>query len=90
MVIIQVYSLMIYLALISGLLHVFLHLYPIHFVHDQGALAHSYVVGVSGAAVAPVAAFSGDRLGVLQLSGCITIWSIFAVAIQGLKIRTHR
>jgi len=88
-IVIQVYSLVIYLALISGLLHVFLHLYSIHFVYHQRALADSYVGCVSGSAIASVAALSGDGLGVLELSSSIRIWSIFAVTIQSLKIRTH-
>ena len=72
------------------MLYVLLHLYSVHFVYDQRALAYSYVGGVPGAAIAPVATLSGHRLSVLELSSSIRIWSIFAVVIQSLKIRTHR
>ena len=72
---------MIYLTLIGGLLRGFLHLYSIHFVYHQGALADSYVGSVPGSAIASVATFSGDGLGVLELSGSTNVWSIFGVII---------
>ena len=41
---------------------------------------------MSGAAVASIAALSGHRLRVLELSVSVNVWTIFAVIIQSLQI----